>query len=216
MLMRTKNILENQIEEGFIKKAIDFAQGVGDVVSGAMSFVPGLNIIGSGIDAISAGVDVAQGDHGDAAFRAASAVGGLIPGVGGVMKAGKLAKTAVTAGRAAGKIGKIGKQAKVAGKVVNRAAGVNFGSNTPGGFAAGRPQTLPESHGDNMQYLDKVKDTVANMKPDTSVIRQQVNANANPGDTLKSIKPSDRPVGKIKPRLFKTSFNPKNTGSEGY
>ena len=214
--MRTKNILENQIEEGFIKKAIDFAQGVGDVVSGAMSFVPGLNIIGSGIDAISAGVDVAQGDYGDAAFRGAAAVGGLVPGVGGVMKAGKLAKTAVTAGRAAGKIGKIGKQGKVAGKVVNRAAGVNFGSNTPGGFAAGRPQTLPESHGDNMQYLDKVKDTVANMKPDTSVIRQQVNANANPGDTLKSIKPSDRPVGKIKPRLFKTSFNPKNTGSEGY
>ena len=232
MSMKTKNILEKQIEEGFIKKAIDFAQGVGDVVSGVASFVPGLNIIGSGIDAVSAGIDVAQGDHGDAAFRGASAVGGLVPGVGGVMKAGKLAKTAVTAGRAAGKvakvapkvaqspIGKVGKKivskGKVAGKVANRASGVNFGSNTSGGFAAGRPQTLPESYGDNMRYLDKVKDTVANMKPDTSLIRQQVNANANPGDTSKSIKPSDKPVGKIKPRLFKTSFNPKNTGSEGY
>ena len=227
--MRTQNILEKQIEEGLLKKAVDFAQGVGDVVSGGLSFVPGLNLIGSAIDAVSAGVDVAQGDHGDAASRAASAVGGLIPGVGGVMKAGKLAKAGVAAGRALSKSGKVlgGKtgaalrRAGVGARKVGQAAqtGVNAYQKTMGraNFSgSGSQQPLPESYGENMRYLDKVKDTVANMKPDTSLIRQQVNANANPGDTSKSIKPSDKPVGKIKPRLFKTSFNPKNTGSEGY
>jgi len=227
--MRTQNILEKQIEEGLLKKAVDFAQGVGDVVSGITSFVPGLNLVGSAIDAVSAGVDTIQGDKGDAAFRAASAVGGLIPGVGGVMKAGKLAKTGVAAGRALSKSGKVlggraGATLRKAGagaRKVGQAAqtGANAYRRTMGKASfsgSGSQQPLPESYGDNMKYLDKVKDTVANMKPDTSLIRQQVNANANPGDTSKSIKPSDKPVSKIKPRLFKTSFNPKNTGSEGY
>ena len=105
--MRTQNILEKQIEEGLIKKAVDFAQGVGDVVSGVASLIPGGNLVGSAIDAVSAGVDTLQGDKGDAAFRAASAVGGLIPGVGAAMKAGKLAKAGVAAGRALSKSGKV-------------------------------------------------------------------------------------------------------------
>jgi len=227
--MRTQNILEKQIEEGLIKKAIDFAQGVGDVVSGVASLIPGGNLVGSAIDAVSAGVDTLQGDKADAAFRAAAAVGGLIPGVGAAMKAGKLAKTAVTAGRAAGKVGRImqsplGKGIRKAGvgaRKVGRAAqtGVNAYQKTIGraNFSgSGSQQPIPESYGENMSYLDKVKDTVANMKPDKSVIRQQVDAHANPGDKAKSIKPSDNPTGKIKPKLFKSSFNPKNTGSEGY
>jgi len=227
--MRTQNILEKQIEEGLIKKAVDFAQGVGDVVSGVASLIPGGNLVGSAIDAVSAGVDTLQGDKADAAFRAAAAVGGLIPGVGATMKAGKLAKAAMTAGRAAGRVGRImqsplGKGIRKAGvgaRKVGRAAqtGVNAYQQTMGraNFSgSGSQQPIPESYGENMNYLDKVKDTVANMKPDKSVIRQQVDAHANPGDKAKSIVPSEKPVGKIKPKLFKSSFNPKNTGSEGY
>lgn len=228
--MRTQNILEKQIEEGLIKKAVDFAQGVGDVVSGVASLIPGGNLVGSAIDAVSAGVDTLQGDKGDAAFRAASAVGGLIPGVGAAMKAGKLAKAGVAAGKALSKSGKVlgGKtgatlrRAGAGARKVGQAAqtGVNAYQKTRVGRAnfsgSGSQQPIPESYGENMSYLDKVKDTVANMKPDKSVIKQQVNAHANPGDKAKSIKPSDNPTGKIKPKLFKSSFNPKNTGSEGY
>ena len=93
---------------------IDNIQIGADVVSGILSFIPGGNLIGSGIDAISAGVDLAQGQYGDAGLRGAAAVLGIIPGVGvGVKVAGAAAK-GVKAASVAGKAASVGGKAKSA------------------------------------------------------------------------------------------------------
>jgi hypothetical protein len=80
-----------QQNEGW-KKAIDMAQTVGDVISFGASFVPGGNLVGSAIDTVSAGVDLAQGDYVDSAFRGGAAVAGLIPGGGAVVKTAQAVK----------------------------------------------------------------------------------------------------------------------------
>ena len=69
---------------------IDKVQGVADIVSTGLSFIPGLNLVGSAIDAVSAGVDTAQGQYGDAAMRAGSAAAGVVPGGGAAVKGGRL------------------------------------------------------------------------------------------------------------------------------
>lgn len=114
--------------EGF-KKALDWAQTAGDVVSFGASFVPGGNLVGSAIDAVSAGIDVAQGDYLDAGLRGAAAGAGLIPGGG----------AAVKIGAAAMKAGKAAKGAKVVTNTVNAAkaagtaaAGTKVGQATIG------------------------------------------------------------------------------------
>lgn len=71
-----------------------------------MGFVPGLNVVASGLGALSAGVDAAQGQYGDAAFRGGMAALGLVPGLGsagtfagkGLAGAGKFALKGVGAG----------------------------------------------------------------------------------------------------------------------
>lgn len=81
---------------------IDTIQTGADFLSMGLSFVPGLNFVGSAIDAISAGVDLAQGQYGDAALRGGAAALGLIPGGGAVAKIGaKAIKGATTIGRSA-------------------------------------------------------------------------------------------------------------------
>ena len=82
------------------KKAIDWAQTAGDVVSFGASFVPGGNLVGAGIDAVSAGVDLAQGDYLDAGLRGAAAGAGLLPGGGAAVKVGAAATKAAKAGKA--------------------------------------------------------------------------------------------------------------------
>lgn len=88
-----------QQNEGW-KKAIDMAQTAGDVVSFGASFIPGGNLVGSAIDAVSAGVDLAQGDYLDAGLRGTAAGAGLLPGGGAAVKVGaaatKAAKTVAT------------------------------------------------------------------------------------------------------------------------
>jgi hypothetical protein len=111
---------------------IDRIQTGADVLSGVLSFIPGANLIGSGIDALSAGVDLAQGQYGDAALRGAAAALGVIPGVGAAAKVGagaiRGAKVLSVAGRARGaasgavNIGKAAKETmalggKLAGKI---------------------------------------------------------------------------------------------------
>lgn len=94
-----------RIEEGII----DSIQSGWDWVSTGLSFVPGGNWIAAAGDAISAGVDVAQGQYGDAAMRGAAAAAGLIPGGGATVrigaKVGKLATAAAKGGKAASKAG---------------------------------------------------------------------------------------------------------------
>ena len=96
------------------ENVIDKIQGVADVVSGGLSFIPGLNLVGSAIDAVSAGVDVVQGQYGDAALRGGAAALGVIPGVGAAAKIGaKAIKGATTIGRA----GRTASAARTAAKV---------------------------------------------------------------------------------------------------
>jgi hypothetical protein len=88
---------------------INAIQTGADVVSGILSFIPGANLIGSGIDAVSAAVDTAQGEYGDAALRAGSAVVGLIPGGGAAVKGGAAAVKAAKAVDTASDVAKAGK-----------------------------------------------------------------------------------------------------------
>jgi hypothetical protein len=85
-----------QQNEGW-KKAIDMAQTAGDVVSFGASFIPGGNLVGSAIDAVSAGVDLAQGDYLDAGLRGTAAGAGLLPGGGAAVKVGAAATKAAKA-----------------------------------------------------------------------------------------------------------------------
>ena len=120
--------------EGF-KKALDWAQTAGDVVSFGASFVPGGNLVGSAIDAVSAGVDTAQGDYLDAGLRGTAAVAGLIPGGGAAVKIGaaatKLAKAAKGVEAAKAVVG----VAKAAGTA---AAATKVGQATIGAVNAGK------------------------------------------------------------------------------
>jgi hypothetical protein len=85
-----------QQNEG-LKKAIDMVQTAGDVLSFGASFVPGGNFVGSAIDTVSAGVDLAQGDYVDSAFRGGAAAAGLIPGGGAIAKTTQAVKAAKAA-----------------------------------------------------------------------------------------------------------------------
>ena len=73
---------------------IDKAQRVADVATLAGGFVPVLNIPSAIAQAVSAGIDVAQGQKGEAAMRGLQAGVGFIPG-------GRLLTTAGTKGAAA-------------------------------------------------------------------------------------------------------------------
>ena len=130
----SQQFVESQQNESW-KKAIDWAQTAGDVVSFGASFVPGGNLVGSAIDAVSAGVDTAQGDYLDAGLRGTAAVAGLIPGGGAAVKIGaaatKLAKAAKGVEAAKAVVG----VAKAAGTA---AAATKVGQATIGAVNAGK------------------------------------------------------------------------------
>lgn len=87
--------------------AIDTMQGVLDIATLGGSFIPGLNLASAAVQSISAGVDAAQGQYGEAGLRA-----------------GQAALSAIPFGRAAGaatKLGKAARVAKVAGAVASEA-----------------------------------------------------------------------------------------------
>jgi uncharacterized protein (DUF2147 family) len=73
------NLAKIKIDEGF-KDAVDKVQDVADWAAIGASLIPGGNLVGSAIDYASSLVDVAQGDYGDAAWRAGAGTIGLIPG----------------------------------------------------------------------------------------------------------------------------------------
>lgn len=120
-----------------------------------------------------------------------------------------LAMKAFTALRAAKAIGTGVKAVKALRTGMKFARGANMVKNAVG---MGSQKQLPESMG----YVAKVKDTVAKIKQDKSVISKQVDAHANLGDRNKSIAVKEIMTAN-KPKLFRhTKFNPKNVGSEGY
>jgi hypothetical protein len=84
-----------------LNKWVDIAQTGIDIASIPASFVPGLNLAVSGVQAASAGLDLAQGQGEDAAWRGGAAALGLIPGAGGVATGAKTAKGAVTVAKTA-------------------------------------------------------------------------------------------------------------------
>ena len=81
-------------EEGWIDKT----QGYVDYASAAAGFLPPpFNFVAAGVDTLSAGVDLAQGQPKEAAFRGGMAVVGLLPVVGGAIKLGKAGTVATKA-----------------------------------------------------------------------------------------------------------------------
>jgi len=217
---------KRQIEEGWIK---GLATAALDIGSAAASMIP---VVGT---AVGAGLGAVSGymDYGWKGALAGAALG-AVPGGGAMKLAGKYAikagakmlpKLAMKAASAGGKVtSKLGKMNKFKNRVVT---GVNTLRQGADAIAGPNPQVagaggmrvenrIYESIGERMNYLDKVKKTVQNMKPDNSVIHQQVDQKANTGDRSKSIK-VEEPFKAIKPKLFRnTNFNPKNVGSEGY
>ena len=85
-------------EEAEGESWIDKAQRVADIATFAGGFVPGLNVASSAIQALSAGIDVAQGQKGEATLRGVQAGAGLIPGGRLITKAGTKGAAAVAAG----------------------------------------------------------------------------------------------------------------------
>ena len=92
----------NPQEEDEEPNFIDKAQNVADLVSAGVSFVPVVGqAVGAAIDVASAGVDLAQGQYGDAAMRGGMAAASAIPFAGGAVKLGRAARGVATAARAA-------------------------------------------------------------------------------------------------------------------
>ena len=120
--------------EGF-KKALDWVQTAGDVASLGLSFVPGANVIGSAIDAVSAGIDVAQGDYLDAGLRGTAAGVGLIPGGGAAVKIGAAATNVGKAAKTVETAKAIGGAAKA---VETATTGTKVGQATIGAAKAGK------------------------------------------------------------------------------
>jgi len=224
---------KRQIEEGWIK---GLATAALDIGSAAASMIP---VVGT---AVGAGLGAVSGymDYGWKGALAGAALG-AVPGGGAMKLAGKYAikagakmlpklamKAAPTVGKVTSKLGgKFEKLQKFGNRVNRVVTGVNTLRQGADAIAGPSPQIadaggmrvenrIYESIGERMNYLDKVKKTVQNMKPDNSVIHQQVDQKANTGDRSKSIK-VEEPFKAIKPKLFRnTNFNPKNVGSEGY
>ena len=122
IISKSQNIpKEPPLNEGIIDKI----QSGLDVVTGVASFIPGLNLVASGIDAVSAAVDLAQGQGEEAAWRGGSAVAGLIPGGGAVAKGAKLAKAAGTAMDVAKAGGAVSDVARAGGAVSDVARATN-------------------------------------------------------------------------------------------
>lgn len=104
---------DKKIEKEANDEIIDDVQDKMDYVTTGMSAIPVANLVGSGIDAISAGVDASQGQYKDATLRTVQAAAGVVPG----------SKLAVATGlRAAGVVTKA-----VSGELVG--AGVKALSN---------------------------------------------------------------------------------------
>lgn len=92
----------NPQEEDEEPNFIDQVQSVADLVSAGISFVPVVGqAVGAAIDVASAGVDLAQGQYGDAAMRGTMAAASAIPFAGGAVKLGRAARGLATATRAA-------------------------------------------------------------------------------------------------------------------
>ena len=108
-------IQHQELNEFIGKGTIDAIQGGYDWVSALGGNIPILGKAFSIGDAISAGIDVAQGQYKDAAFRGAMAGVGLIPGAGGA------AKTALKIGRGVATLGKAGAQGAKAAKATKAA-----------------------------------------------------------------------------------------------
>ena len=176
---------------------IDNIQIGADVVSGILSFIPGGNLIGSGIDAISAGVDLAQGQYGDAGLRGAAAVLGIIPGVGvGVKVAGAAAK-GVKAASVAGKAASVGGKAKSA---VSGAA--NIGKATKetaalGGKVIRKLKDIRQARAaakEVSQVKTVTKDLLSKGIKDPSIIAKAVDMKVGAGALKRTVK-AGRQVG---------------------
>jgi len=158
-------INQKKLDENFVKKAINAVQTVGDVVSTAASFIPVVGQgVAAGMDLLSAGVDVLQGESEDAALRTGSAALSLVPLGGGAAKAGilagKLGKAAVGAARVADVAGSVGKAAtqvaKRGGKVGTIAGNVATGAGKVGEIAGKVGGTIERVAGSNtVGMIDK-------------------------------------------------------------
>jgi len=183
---------------------IDNIQIGADVVSGILSFIPGGNLIGSGIDAISAGVDLAQGQYGDAGLRGAAAVLGIIPGVGvGVKVAGAAAK-GVKAASVAGKAASVaGKAASVGGKAKSAVSGAaNIGKATKetaalGGKVIRKLKDIRQARAaakEVSQVKTVTKDLLSKGIKDPSIIAKAVDMKVGAGALKRTVK-AGRQVG---------------------
>ena len=90
------NEWDKKIEKEANDEIIDDVQDKADYVTTGMSAIPVANLVGSGIDAISAGVDASQGQYKDATLRTVQAAAGVVPGSKLAAAAGLRAAQVVT------------------------------------------------------------------------------------------------------------------------
>lgn len=109
----------NTVLNESISDYIDTAQDYADWASIGLSFIPGGNLIATGLQAASAITDLVQGQRTSAALRGGMAALGVIPGLGGA--AGLAAKIGARAARAAYKAASPGIAKTVAGTVAKYA-----------------------------------------------------------------------------------------------
>lgn len=124
--------------------AIDAMQGVLDIAALGGSFIPGLNLASAAAQSISAGVDVAQKQYGEAGLRA-----------------GQAALSAIPFGRAAGaatKLGKAARAAKVVGAVASTAgpAAAKWAANKLMQGMSSRGPGFGDGIGGNVGYVSSL------------------------------------------------------------
>ena len=203
---------QEEIEEG-LKKAVDAVQSGADLVSGALSFIPGGNLIGSAIDVASAGVDAAQGQWGDAAARAGTGLVGIIPGAGGVAKGGIAAAKGIKA------VSKLRNVSKMGARVGLAASYDPEGDALMEEIANEMIEEFEQLLGRRL-LPEEIEEFVENNYESIQEKANQVTANAHPGDkstgvgATKPVEPMKTEGGSLKAKAAK--FNPKSVGSDGY
>ena len=114
-----KILNENSIQED-LSDVADYAQLGASVVSAGLSFIPGLNLVGSAIDLANSGVYLARGQKENAAWSAGAAAIGLIP-MGGALS--KIAQAGKFASKVSGTKAVAGLGVKVGTKLIKQIPG---------------------------------------------------------------------------------------------
>lgn len=185
-LINPSNMLKEEfsyLDKALNESLADSLQSGASWLAAGLSFVPGLNLVGAGLEAANALTYALRGQYGNAAMSGAMAGLGLIPGVGGVGRIATAGAKAV-ARPVAGAVARTARGASTAIDDVTRAADAVADARkvareisltrAPRGVIHGEGRFLEPGLGPSPELVAKGADAIAKAKAARDVIQTQV------------------------------------------